>query len=49
MAYLVGEIFLSLLAAAIIGGVIGWLLCRWTMAERSDEARPQRRTPGAPR
>ncbi len=38
MAYLVGEIFVSLLVAAILGGAIGWLLCRWSMAEKRFEA-----------
>ena len=31
MAYLISEIFLSLVAAALIGGVAGWQLCRWSV------------------
>ncbi|MDJ0654693.1 MAG: hypothetical protein QNJ40_11090 [Xanthomonadales bacterium] len=36
MTYLVGEIIFSLVLAAAIGGIVGWLACQWTVAARLE-------------
>lgn len=33
--YAVAEIIFWMLAAAVVGAIIGWLLCRWSMRKQA--------------
>lgn len=42
MAYLLSEILLSLIGAALLGGIAGWQLCRWKMTRQAAASADQR-------